>query len=317
MAESCCSSGKQREGEGDRNGNGGGWGGEDGWKDADEKGKEKPLERLSSPQSQPGTTVFLPARQPNRPPSVPAPAPEWSGGGIATSAALAAPFSPHPGAVHQAARRRRLRGDHRQAAGALWQAGWAGRHLQRDGGALAPAVSPASLPFPCAGRGGWDAPGRWLLRSDRQRWRKHGRAGTAARPRGVPLGWGSEGHARINPLPPPPRRGLGVSYASARCWCSWHSPQQAATPLDGGTPTGTGLYPHADRPQFLSQPPDQSCKQVEIRRGGGGRGLHLKDPCDLPVLWGTAESPGTNLLFMPMPQGTMPHSHPQKHPHDP
>lgn len=181
------------------------------------KGKREggqPLERLSSPQSQPGTTVFLPARQPNRPPSVPAPAPEWRDGGIAasTSAALAAPFSPHPGTVHQAARRRkRMRGDHRQAAGALWQAGWVGRHLQRDGGALALAVSPASLPLPCAGRGGWDVQGRWLLRSDRQRWRKHGRAGTAARPRGVLLRWGSEGHARINPLPPPPRRGLGVS----------------------------------------------------------------------------------------------------------
>lgn len=109
-----------------------------------------------------------------------------------------------------------MRGNHRQAAGALWQAGWVGKHLQRAGGALALAVSPASLPFPCAGRGGWDAPGRWLLRSDRQRWRKHGRAGTAARPRGVPLGWGSEGHARINPLPPSPRRGLRVSQTSAR-----------------------------------------------------------------------------------------------------
>lgn len=100
------------------------------------KGKREggqPLERLSSPQSQPGTTAFLSVRQPSRTPSVPAPAPEWRGGGIAASAALAAPFSPHPGTVHQAARRR-MRGDHRQAAGTLWQAGRVGRHLQRDGG---------------------------------------------------------------------------------------------------------------------------------------------------------------------------------------
>lgn len=136
MAESCCSSGKQREGEGDRDSNGGGWGERMDGGMQTKREKEKggcPLERLSSPQSQPGTTVFLPARQPSRPPSVPAPAPEWRGGGIAARAALAAPFFPHPGTVHQAARRRRMRGDHRQGTGALWQAGWVGRHLQRDG----------------------------------------------------------------------------------------------------------------------------------------------------------------------------------------
>lgn len=43
----------------------------------------------------------------------------------------------------------------------------------------------------------------------------------------------------------------------------------------------------------------------------------LNAPCDLPVLWGTVVSPGTRLLFMPTPQGMMPHSDPQKHPHDP
>lgn len=221
---------------------------EDGWRDADEKGKgRQPFERLPSAQSQPDTTVFLPAQQPNRPPSVPAPAPECRGGGIAARAALAAPFSPHPGTVHQAGRRRRrMRGDHRQAAGALQQAGWVGKHLQRDGGALALAVPPASRPLPCAGGGGWDAPGRWLLRSDRQRWRKHGRAGTAARPRGMPLGWGSEGHASINPLPPPPRRGLGVSSTSARRCRSWHSPQQEATSLDG-EPLGSPARPVPQR----------------------------------------------------------------------
>lgn len=122
---------------------------EDGWRDADEKGKgRQPFERLPSAQSQPDTTVFLPAQQPNRPPSVPAPAPECRGGGIAARAVLAAPFSPHPGTVHQAGRRRRrMRGDHRQAAGSLQQAGWVGKHLQRDGGALALAVSPASRPL--------------------------------------------------------------------------------------------------------------------------------------------------------------------------
>lgn len=239
----------------------------------------QPLECLSSPQSQPGTTVFLPARQPYRPPSVPAPAPEWRGAGIAASAALAAPFSPHPGTVHQAARRRRrMRGDHRQAAGALQQAGWVGRHLQRDGGALAPAVSPASRPLPGAGRGGWDAPGRWLLRSDRQRWRKHGRAGTAARPREVPRGWGSEGHARINPLPSPPRRGLGSPRPLPGAAAAGTAPSRKPPPWMGSPHTCTwGL---ARTPALPSRSPSRSLRTTAASRlkSGGGGGVGLQPP---------------------------------------
>lgn len=150
-----------------------------------EKGRQ-PLERPSSPQSQPGTAVFLLAQQPKCSPAVPTPAPERRGGGIAASpsATLAAPFSPHPGTVQpvsgdavQAAgrrRRRRMRGEHRPAAGALWQEGWVRRHRtpflgtcgRVGGGPLGLAASPASLPLPCAGRGGWDVLGRWLLRSN-------------------------------------------------------------------------------------------------------------------------------------------------------
>lgn len=137
-----------------------------------EKGRQ-PLERPSSPQSQPGTAVFLLAQQPNCSPAVPTPAPERRGGGIAASpsATLAAPFSPHPGTVQpvsgdavQAAgrrRRRRMRGEHRPAAGALWQEGWVRRHRTpflgtcgRVGGASGagsiPSIPPASL---CRQRG--------------------------------------------------------------------------------------------------------------------------------------------------------------------
>lgn len=40
-------------------------------------------------------------------------------------------------------------------------------HLRKGGGGpLGLAASPASLPLPCAGRGGWDVLGRWLLRSN-------------------------------------------------------------------------------------------------------------------------------------------------------
>lgn len=151
------------------------------------QGKEKggqPLEHPSSPQSQPGTAVFLLAQQPYCPPAVPAPAPEQRGGGIAASpsAALAAPFSPHPDtvqpasgdAVQAAGRRRRMRGEHRPAAGALWQAGWVRRHRNPLLGTCRGVgwglwgwqrpQHPSRFPVPA--EGGWDALGRWLLRSD-------------------------------------------------------------------------------------------------------------------------------------------------------
>lgn len=75
----------------------------------------------------------------------------------------------------------------------------------------------------------------------RQRWRKHGRAGRAARPWRALPGWGPGGHARrtpprINPLPPAPCRELWVSQTSAGC-CTRHSPQQGQVAL-GSHPPG-------------------------------------------------------------------------------
>lgn len=200
-----------------------------------EKGRQ-PLERPSSPQSQPGTAVFLLAQQPNCSPAVPTPAPERRGGGIAASpsATLAAPFSPYPGTVQpvsgdavQAAgrrRRRRMRGEHRPAAGALWQEGWVRRHRTpflgtcgRVGGGLwgwQHPQHPSRFPVPAEGDGMCWEDG--CSAATRQRWRTHGRAGRAARPRRALPGCGPGGHTRrtpprINPLPSPSHRELGVS----------------------------------------------------------------------------------------------------------
>lgn len=233
------------------------------------RGKEKegqPLERLSSPQSQPGTAVFLLAQQPNCPPAVPAPAPERRGNGIpaSPSATLAASFSPHPGTVQPASR------DAVQAAG--WRRRMRGEALSSSQGSVASRVGEEALHphswAPAEGWGGlwgWQHPSRFpapaegdgMCREDgcsaatRQRWRKHGRAGRAARPRQALPGWWPGGHAgrtppRVSPLPSPPRRELGDSQNSARR-CTRHSPEQGQVALGSRHPPQIENPPPAHR----------------------------------------------------------------------
>lgn len=244
----------------------------------------QPLEHPSSPQSQPGTAVFLLAQQPYCPPAVPAPAPEQRGGGIAASpsAALAAPFSPHPGtvqpasgdAVQAAGQRRRMRGEHRPAAGALWQAGWVRRHRNpllgtcRGVGALGLAASPASLPLPCAGRGGMGCAGKMAAPQ-----RPSSVGARTAGPREQPgsggrcwdgdLGGGAhQNSSQDQSSPPTPLQGAGGLLDLCQALHQAQPPARAGgtgkPPPGWGTPhlhTGTGAYPNTAWLQPLSEPP--------------------------------------------------------------
>lgn len=226
MAESCCSSGKQREGEGDRNGDGGEG---DGWRDAEETGKEK---GRAAPQ--PLILTLIPAWHRCLPPGSAAQLPTccpqpgtraerwWHHCQHCAGSPLLPP--PRHGAAHQRGCGAGNRAEQEDEGGVSSSSRGSvvsrvgeeapyppPGHLRRGGGAVGLA---ASLPLPGAAEGDGM---RWedgCSAATRQRWRKHGRAGRAARPRWVLLGWG--GHARrgtprINPLPPPPRRELGVS----------------------------------------------------------------------------------------------------------
>lgn len=76
-----------------------------------------------------------------------------------------------------------------------------------SGAGSIPSIPPASLRrqrgMGCTGK--MAAPQRpAALAQARQGW-------DSSQAPGVPLGWGSEGHARINPLPSRPQRGMRVS----------------------------------------------------------------------------------------------------------